>query len=178
MIQRWRQLCKWRDLFVLLSQYPWRWVVRKWNQLSLFWTVYICRKDYIRMLPLYRGRTKRPDCIQWVFLHQAFAYFVGTSSMGMIYERFGFIKAPSNKRQGFMQKVLFSFRIPAPPSILLPSERHGLELRNWVDDSEKPIPLSETTQNRISWLALIRDSGLAEKNNHFQLFWAFFRGRI
>lgn len=57
--------------------------------------------------------------------------------MGFICERFWFIKAQNNARQGFIQKMFFSLGIPVVDCT--PSERHGLKLKNMSEDPEQPI---------------------------------------
>lgn len=96
------------------------------------------------------------------------------NSRGIIYERFGYIKAQNNKRQSFIQKV-FSASESQMSIVLLLSERLGLELRNWVEDSEQPFPIIRNNSKQdFLTVAFMRDSGLGEKIITFTYSWPFF----
>lgn len=111
-----------------------------------------------------RGMTKKTRVYPIDFSTPDFCLIYGYRSVGIIYERFEFVKAQNNKRQGFVQRVLFSLRIPGID--YTPSERRGLELRNSEEDSEEPIHAIRNLKNRISWMWPFSEIVGRRRNHH------------
>lgn len=150
--------------FVLFSQCIWRWVVWKWNPFSLFWKVYIWRTDCIRMLPQDRGMTKKTRVYPIDFSTPDFCLIYGYQSVGIIYERFEFVKAQNNKRQGFVQKVLFSLQNPRYR--LYSFWKAWTWTKKFRGRFRRTHPCYQKSQNRISWMWPFSEIVGRRRNNH------------